>query len=251
MLMKRLVLVVTLSLLAAQGLADERLVRLFAPPALIDSGVIKHAMPRFSLKTQVRVEVVDDPAEADLVLGPEGRALFEGAGAIWHLTVQSDGDTGTEKLTGWLLSEVGMRTITSFAPDGTELFKPPSEQEVEIAAVAYDGDAVLGLDVSRTRCARCHVIDEATRKTSIGSTPSFFVLRSFGDWEERFAAFYALNPHPAFTQVDGITPPFPIDRPSPIHPIELSIEDLKAVIAYVAALPPADLGAPLGLSSDF
>ena len=43
----------------------------------------------------------------------------------------------------------------------------------------------------------------------------------FGFWlshvpEDRFDAFYTLAPHPAFTQIDGVTDPFPIDRPSPI-----------------------------------
>ena len=71
------------------------------------------------------------------------------------------------------------------------------------------------------------------------------MLRSLGDWEERFGAFYVLNPHPAFTQIPEVTAPFPIDRPSPIAPIELSIEELEAVMAYVALLDAADLGAPL------
>ena len=37
-------------------LADERLVRLYAPEALIDTGMMRHILPRFTLKTQVRVE---------------------------------------------------------------------------------------------------------------------------------------------------------------------------------------------------
>jgi hypothetical protein len=80
---------------------------------------------------------------------------------------------------------------------------------------------------------------------AIGSTPSFFALRSLSDWEARFAAFFALNPHPSFTQVTGVTEPFAEDRPPPIVPITLSLEDLEAILAYVAALEAADLGAPL------
>lgn len=237
--------------LAGQGRAQERLVRLYAPPGLVETGLIKYAMPRFSLKTQVRVELVGEPGAADVVLGGEGRPLFEGAGAVWHMDVRSSGNAWATRLADWLTSDIGLRTITTFAPDGEPLFAPPSAPERTVVAVAPDGDAGLGHKVSQTKCARCHVVDEATRMTSIGSTPSFFVLRSLGNWQERFSAFYALNPHPAFTQVDGVTAAFPIDRPPPIFPISMTLEELEAVMAYVAALAPADLGAPLAVGSDF
>jgi hypothetical protein len=71
------------------------------------------------------------------------------------------------------------------------------------------------------------------------------VLRALPDWEQRFAAFYVLNPHPAFTQIADVTDPFPIDRPSPIAPIELDLDELEALMAYVTAMPAADLGDPL------
>ena len=114
-----------------------------------------------------------------------------------------------------------------------------------VVEVALDGDAELGHKVSREKCTRCHAVDSATKGWGIGSTPSFGVLRSLDDWEGRFAAFYALNPHPAFTQIEDITEPFPMDRPSPIAPIELTFDELQAMLAYVAAMPAADLGKPL------
>ena len=66
-----------------------------------------------------------------------------------------------------------------------------------------------------------------------------------GDWDNRFRAFFALNPHPAFTQVEDVTEPFPIDRPPPIIPVEITLADLEAIMAYVSRLEPADLGAPI------
>ena len=54
-----------------------------------------------------------------------------------------------------------------------------------------------------------------------------------------------LNPHPAFTQVADVTPPFHEERPPPIIPVEMTLDDLQAILAYVAALEPADLGAPI------
>ncbi|MGV6846961.1 MAG: hypothetical protein ACWA5A_01150 [Marinibacterium sp.] len=230
--------------------AEDRLVRLFAAPELVETGLIRHIVPRFSLKTQVRVDLVESQESADLVLGRQGRALFEGEGGVWHLDVRSQTDPDAQKFADWLASDVGRRTVLSFAPDGAALFQPPPARETTVVAVAPDGDVTLGKTVSRRQCARCHAVDDATRMSGIGSTPSFFVLRALGDWQERFSAFYALNPHPSFTFVDGVTPAFAADRPPPIHPIVMTLPELEAVMAYVAGLTPADLGAPLQ-SSDF
>ncbi len=225
--------------------AEDRLVRLYAPPALVETGLLKHALPRFSLKTRVKVELVSDPSTAQLVLSDTGKALFEGAGQVWHLDAPGAGHEGTDKLVAWLTSEVGRRTVTSFAPDGAPLFTEPDVQTVEVAEVEVSADAEIGHKVSRAKCTRCHAVDEATKGWGIGSTPSFGVLRALPNWEERFSVFFILNPHPAFTQIEDVTEPFPIERPSPIAPILLSLDELDALLAYVAAMPAADLGAPL------
>ncbi|WP_435205925.1 hypothetical protein [Tateyamaria sp. 1078] len=238
------VLVLILALLPGLAMADDKRVAFYAAPALVESGLIKHIAPRFSLKTQVRVEIVDDPAQAELVLGPEGRALFSGLGETWHLDLRSD-TKGAQRFAEWLTSQVGSRTIQSFAPDGDALFTEPKVQKVVVAKVEMTGDAVAGQEASWAKCGRCHVTERGRGGFGIGSTPSFFVMRGFEDWESRFAGFYFLKPHAAFTQLEGVTDPFPIDRPSPIAPIELTLDDLEAILAYVAALAPADLGKPL------
>ncbi len=224
--------------------ADDRLVRLHASGALVESGVLKYILPRFSLKTQVRVELVEDTA-ADLVLGDTGRPVFAGLGQTWAMDIRSPDHPGTKRLADWILSDIGQNTIASFAPDGTAPFGPPGKVERETVEVSFDGDAELGHKVAVEKCTRCHAVDAATKGWGIGSTPSFSVLRSLPDWEDRFAAFFALNPHPAFTQIEDVTPPFPINRPSPISPIELDLDDLDALMAYVAAMTAADLGKPL------
>ena len=122
----------------------------------------------------------------------------------------------------------------------------PLDEGWALADINIDTElARAGLVASRVHCVRCHVISEDTRMTSIDSTPSFFLLRAFDDWEYRFQVFYILNPHPAFTQVEGVTEPFPISRPSPIVPVEMTVDEVEAIVAYVAGLEPADLGAPL------
>ena len=94
-------------------------------------------------------------------------------------------------------------------------------------------------------CGRCHVIGERNRMGGIGSTPGFAVIRTWPDWEAKMRGFYLLNPHPAFTQIEGVTDPFPADRPSPIHPVRLTEEQLARIIDYARRVAPADLGAPI------
>lgn len=242
--MRAACLTLILALWPLVGLANDRLVRLHAPEGLIETGLLKYALPRFSLKTQVRVELVAR-SEAHMVLGDTGRAVFQGPSQLWKLDMLSQDHTGAQRLADWMASDVGQRTIASFAPEGEALFGAPQAEVQEIAAVEMGGDAKLGHKISREKCTRCHAVDEATRGWGIGSTPSFGVLRALSDWEARFSAFYVLNPHQSFTQIKDLTPPFPLDRPSPIAPVEMTIDEVEALLAYVAAMPAADLGQPL------
>ncbi|WP_299849135.1 hypothetical protein [uncultured Roseovarius sp.] len=237
-------LVVMLTLLPVLASAGERDFRLSAPGALVESGLLKYLLPRFSLKTQIRVEVVG--GDGEVMLSPEGDGVpvFSSAGATWRMRLQGD-HAGAARFAEWLTSEVGQRTLTSFEVDGAQSFTLPAEEaEVEVAA-SYEGNAAEGLKLSSVHCGRCHVVSEANRMNAIGSTPSFFVLRTMRDWDRRFQSFFALNPHPSFTQVADVTAPFPIDRPSPIAPVEITLDDLDAILAYVNQLEPADLGAPI------
>ena len=75
--------VLTVLLVILPGLlrADDRLVRLYAPAQLVDTGLLKFMLPRFSLKTQVRVEVLPDPTGAQVALGFEGDLDFTAVAA--------------------------------------------------------------------------------------------------------------------------------------------------------------------------
>ncbi|AUQ63602.1 hypothetical protein PhaeoP57_02606 [Phaeobacter inhibens] len=240
-----LVFAVSMQPVIAMAQGDPRKVRLIAPQALIDTGVLGFMLPRFSLKTQVRVELVDTDATAEVALGQTGQPVMAGQGVIWHLELITPDHTGAQRFADWLTSDVGRRTLAAFAPDGTQMFQVPEQAAAQVEVVAWEGDAGLGYDLSKIHCGRCHAVDEGGRINSIGSTPSFYVLRSLADWEQRFQAFYALNPHPAFTQVAEVTPPFDEARPSPIVPVEITLDELENILAYVAVLSPADLGAPL------
>jgi len=108
-------------------------------------------------------------------------------------------------------------------------------------------DFAPGEKLALVNCGRCHVIGPRNRMGGIGSTPSFPVLRTIEDWEDRMKAFWTLRPHPSFTQIDGVTEPFPENQPAHIHPIRLTLEELDRIVAYARTVKRADLGTDLRL----
>lgn len=233
---------------AAPRMAKAQDITLAVPQALQDSGLLEYVLPRFSLKTGVRIAVVETAETADLSLSADsgvGRAVFTGPQAIWHIGIPDSENENARQLVDWLTSEIGKRTVAAYTVDGVSPFGPPAQIKVEVAEITFDGDATRGKILSDKLCGRCHVVSRDERMNDIGSTPSFHVLRARQDWDSRFQSFYARNPHPAFTQVADVTPPFHKERPSPIVPVEMTLDDLESIMAYVAALKPADLGAPL------
>jgi hypothetical protein len=222
-------------------LAQDKTFRLSAPAPWVDSGLFQHILPRFSLKTQVRIELVETGGDA--AFGDEGFVAFQGLDAVWRFSPGDDPDAA--RFAEWLRSDVGRNTIDGYMVDGVALFSTEIEVEETVVTVTYDGDAVRGEQVSLANCGRCHVVSEKNRMNSIGSTPSFAVLRALRDWEDRFLTFYVLNPHPAFTQVADVTEPFDPTRPSPIHALEMTLDDLDNIMAFVQGIAPADLGRPV------
>ncbi|WP_299725948.1 hypothetical protein [uncultured Tateyamaria sp.] len=228
-------------LMAFPVLAQDKAFSLQVPQALVDTGFPKHLLPRFSLKSGVRITVTQDPADA--AFGAEGTPVFRQGDTVWHLA-RTEGPY-TDAFQEWLLSDVGKRTIEAFAPDGEAMFIADVSVRETVQEVDLTGDLELGEQISLQSCGRCHVINEKNRMNAIGSTPSFGLLRTFDDWQYRFESFYVLKPHAAFTQVDGITEPFSASLPSPIAPVEVSVDDIEAITAYVGSIAPADLGAPI------
>ena len=244
----RMTLAFGMMLSGGAALAQDRTVSLAAPEALVQTGLLKHLLPRFTLKHRVRVSVVGADGVAPLSLNTDGqgRALFEGAGSLWHLD-QSGGGDNADRFVDWLTSDIGLNTIEAFkGPDGLRFTRATAVVEVE-EALELTGDAANGLAVSNLHCKRCHVVGAADRMSGIGSTPSFFVLRAFPDWDERFYAFYALNPHPSFTRISDLETELDPQHKAAIVPLDMSLEELDDIVTYVAGLPPADLGAPIQL----
>ena len=235
--------VLAFCVVAAPLAAEDAELKLAAPQVLEDSGFLQFLVPRFSLKTSVRITRVPEDDAAQMRMGAEGTPVFVGLGQTWALS--HDGDARAERFLDWLLSDIGQRTIESFAGESGAAFTAPTESaRVEEAAV-FSGDATMGETLSLAKCGRCHVINDKNRMKGMGSTPSFALMRSFPDWETRFATFHMLKPHGSFTQIDGITEPFDPASPPPIVPVTMTLDDLDAILAYVSGIAPANLGAPL------
>jgi len=241
--MRFVLLCLSLTLSASPSWSQEAL-GLAAPAEVKDSGLLQHILPRFSLKTGIRV-IADDAGVLVLETAPPGDPVFARDGVIYHL--RTGDDAKHERFRDWLLSDIGKNTVESFNPEQGEPFSASFEITATQQDNVIDGDTIRGEELSMTHCGRCHVIGPQNRMNGLGSTPSFAVLRAMPDWSERFEAFFALNPHPAFTQIDGLTLPFDPARPSPIHPVEMTLDDLDAILAFVSAIKAADLGAPLEL----
>lgn len=232
-----------LSVLGVPALADP--VRLAIAPPLEATGVLDYVLPRFTLKT--RIKVARDPA-AEVVIAAQGDTpLLVYGDDIYYVSLsRPQGHSRAEagKFHDWLLSDIGQRTLMRYAPEGTPLFTaPPDEAPEPVAATSEDTSA--GAALALRHCGRCHVVGPANRFAGIGSTPSFMALRTLPGWRDRFDAFWTLNPHPSFTRIDGITAPFDPLRPVHIAPVHLTLDETAAITAYAASLAPADLGAPV------
>lgn len=228
---------ILLCVLALPAMAEDKRFTLDVDPALIEAGLMKHLLPRFSLKTGVKIEIVE--ADADLVLGAAGTPAVAQGETVWALSETSDPDA--QRFADWLVSATGIRTIESFGNG----FGVPAQQVVARAEVPITGDLALGEKAALQHCGRCHVVNESNRMNAIGSTPSFGLMRNFDDWDLRFSTFWELKPHGAFTQIEGVTAEFDPERPSPITPIVLTPQEVDAIVAYVASIKPANLGAPI------
>ncbi|MCL3881059.1 hypothetical protein [Marivita sp. GX14005] len=226
----------------AEPQSDKRF-SLAAPEKLQGSGFLDYLLPRFSLKTRMAIEMQTTQSAADARFGDAGVAVFEGDGRVWHFDPGPDPDA--QRFGEWLRSDIGRRTIEAFSADGAPVFSAVTQRPLAAPKAALDGDAARGERASLALCGRCHVIGEANRMNSIGSTPSFAVLRTLRNWRTRFETFYVQNPHPAFTQIAGLTAPFDPSRPSPIRALEMSLSDLDDILAFVQSVPPADLGRPV------
>lgn len=234
---------------ASTAMAQAKSFSLAADAELVENGALKYLLPRFSLKTGVKVEIVEGDGDARLAAGADGRGVFQSAeGKVFRLSVAGgEAKALVDRFRDWLTSDIGQRAIQKIKVDGANPYGPLDAKAVVEVELEVEGDAVLGEEIALRRCGRCHVISRKNRFGGIGSTPSFGAMKTLPEWEARFQTFWTANPHPAFTQIDGVTEPFDPQRPSPIAPLELTQDELEALLAYVMTIKPKDLGGDLVL----
>ena len=223
--------------------AQDRTLRVSVSPVLVETGFLKHLLPRFTLKTQVRIDLVE--TDADVVLGTTGATpILQGDGVIYYASVPIEGPKAA-RFVYWLKSDIGQRTIGAFKRDGVQVFSGAADLVDVVVEMVFTGDIIVGETLSYTNCGRCHVIGPKNRMGGVGSTPSFALMRTFPDWQRRFETFFTLRPHPSFTQITGVTEPFAANLPPAIVPLEITVDQLDSIVAFVATIKPADLGAPI------
>jgi mono/diheme cytochrome c family protein len=241
--------------------AQDKVIKLVTTTEAEESGLLDYILPRFRLKTGIAVEVVTGEDGdlialsdgADLLLADlpdaEGKPVMyaadaaESGGDAYVVALLPDADPeNASRLADWLVSDVGQNTLAAYQVEGAQLFLPFAEVSPPVVEVVLDGDAAAGEKLAHFACGRCHVVSDKNRMGGIGSTPSFPAMRNFADWKEKFLGFYVLNPHPSFTQVADVTEPFPADRMPHIAPVELTLDEIDAIAAFVATITPKDLG---------
>lgn len=218
-------------------------------PELAESGFLKFIMPRFSLKTRIRPQLQTGATDADAFWDTQsGTPVMQGLGQVFSLRI-TDVDTAAGqkalRFADWLSSDVGQRTIEQFTLNDAVVFSNVQDTALVQQDIVFNGNAQRGEKLAFDNCARCHVIGTRNRMKGIGSTPSFGLMRSLPDWQDRFMTFYVRPPHPAITQIKGITKPFDPDRPPSILPLILTTTELEDILTFAATVAPVDLGAPL------
>ena len=139
----------------------------YAPDSLTGTGVLKHILPRFSLKHNIRVGLAPIQAQADVVLGKQkaGSPAFQSGSEIWYVSVQGeDASDFAERFRDWITSEIEKSAIESFVSSDGITFSTQFDaalltpQETELV------DVTLGHQIAMKNCGRCHAIDETNRK---------------------------------------------------------------------------------------
>lgn len=233
---------VALVLFTNMAVAEELTLRM--PEEMLAEGFDKQILPRFKFKHRIAIQPVTE-GEADMVFGDEGNRIFQRIGGdVTRLEIRTDAD-GAKTFLDWLRSGPGKAAIEGFKPDGAQVYTTEQAAVVVERKETFDGDTVDGSRLALVHCGRCHVVDERNRMGGIGSTPSFAALRGRQNWSDLFRAFWAHNPHPSFTQVEGVTEPFDPNRALHVAPIEITMDEVDAITAFVATLKPKELGRPV------
>ena len=221
---------------------------LLMPEDMVSQGFHKQILPRFKFKHRIEIAPVTS-GDADMVLGSDGDRIFQEIDGdevrLNILTSNAEAAAKAKTFRDWLRSGPGKAAIEGFKPDGAQVFTTEKAVVVIEEVETFDGDKVNGSRLALVHCGRCHVVDKRNRMGGIGSTPSFAAIRGRPNWPDLFRAFFVHNPHPSFTQVEGVTEPFDPNKAIHIAPMNVTTEEIEAITAFVATIKPKELGRPI------
>lgn len=245
--MSRLIYVLAFSLgIALPVAADDLTLRM--PDSMLESGFHKQILPRFKFKHRLTITPITE-GEADMAFGAEGTRIFsEIDGAEMRLDILTEDPARREPAAlflKWLKSASGKAAVEGFKPDGAQVYTTERTVVAIEAPEVFEGDTAKGSRLALVHCGRCHVVDKRNRMGGIGSTPSFAAMRGRPNWSDLFRSFFAHNPHPSFTQVEGVTEPFDPNRQIHVAPMEITLDEIEAITAFVATIEPKKLGRPV------
>ena len=222
--------------------------KLLMPEEMVSQGFHKQLLPRFKFKHRIEIAAVTS-GDADMALGSDGDRIFQEIDGeevrLNILTSDTKAAAKANTFRDWLRSGPGKAAIEGFKPNGAQVFTTQKTVVVVEEVEIFDGNKVDGSRLALVHCGRCHVVDQRNRMGGIGSTPSFAAIRGRHNWSDLFRAFFVHNPHPSFTQVEGVTEPFDPNKPIHIAPVEVTMEEIEAITAFVATIKPKELGRPI------
>ncbi len=216
---------------------------------VIPSELVQYVIPRFSLKTRIRFDQVESSGDIQLVTerpetGAEVLKLVSGETVYITAVGGAVESSDYRAFVDWLVSEPGRATIADFELDGRQIAIPTAADEAAPIEMVIVGNIDHGRELSSDHCRRCHKVDRADKYAGIDNAPSFHAMRSFDDWYIRFSRFYAVSPHKALISVEGSG----IEKNRAlitIAPIDLQMDDVNDIVAFVNSLTPLDLGKPI------
>ncbi len=216
---------------------------------VIPSELVQYVIPRFSLKTRIRFDQVESSGDIQLVTerpetGAEVLKLVSGETVYITAVGGAVESSDYRAFVDWLVSEPGRATIADFELDGRQIAIPTAADEAAPIEMVIVGNIDHGRELSSDHCRRCHKVDRADKYAGIDNAPSFHAMRSFDDWYIRFSRFYAVSPHKALISVEGSG----IEKNRAlitIAPIDLQMDDINDIVAFVNSLTPLDLGKPI------
>ena len=216
---------------------------------VIPSELVQYVIPRFSLKTRIWFDQVESAGDIQLVTkrpetGAEVLKLVSGETVFVTAVDGAVESSDYRTFVDWLVSEPGRATIADFELDGQQIAIPTAADEAAPIEMVIVGNLDHGRELSRDHCRRCHKVDRADKYAGIDNAPSFHAMRSFDDWHIRFSTFYAVSPHKALISVEG-SGIEKIRELITIAPIDLQMDDVNDIVAFVHSLKPLDLGKPI------